>query len=179
MSDSLRDQLIKAGLATQKQAKQAGRERHRDRQAKSPKRAEPSEQQRAVDQTRAAKAARDQALNRERQVQPEAKARAAEIRQLIEQHRIPKPETDEYFNFVDRKKVRRSALKAELRERLVRGDIAIARCEGRYDLVPSFRPTLPPGFASVMRAPSYRSTRRLMPSRTRAIPTRTSSSPTI
>jgi uncharacterized protein YaiL (DUF2058 family) len=61
----------------------------------------------------------------------------AEIRQLIEQHRIPKPEGDEYFNFIDRKKVRRIAVNADLRERLVRGDIAIARCEARYDYVPS------------------------------------------
>ena len=137
MSDSLRDQLIKAGLATQKQVKQADREQHRDRQAKGPKRPGPNEQQRAVDPARAAKAARDQALNRERQAQAEAKARAAEIRQLIEQHRLPKPETDEYFNFVDRKKVRRIAINADLRERLVRGDIAIARCEARYDFVPA------------------------------------------
>ena len=137
MSDSLRDQLLKAGLATRKQAHQADRELHRDRQAKGPKRAGPSEQQRVVDQARAAKTARDQALNRERQAQAEAKARAAEIRQLIEQHRLSKPETDEYFNFIDRKKVRRIAINTDLRERLGRGDLAIVRCEGRYDLVSS------------------------------------------
>jgi uncharacterized protein YaiL (DUF2058 family) len=137
MSDSLRDQLIKAGLATEKQAKQAGREQYRGRHDKGAKRPGPSEQQRAADQARAAKAARDQALNRERQAQAEANARAAEIRQLIEQHRLPKPETDEYFNFIDRKKVRRIAINTDLRERLGRGDVAIVRCEGRYDLVPS------------------------------------------
>jgi uncharacterized protein YaiL (DUF2058 family) len=137
MSDSLRDQLIKAGLATEKQARRADRELHRDRKAQGPKRPEPTDQQRAADQARAAKAARDQALNRERQAQAEAKARAAEIRQLIEQHRIAKPESHEYFNFIDRRKVRRIPINAELRERLARGDVAIARYEARYDFVPS------------------------------------------
>jgi uncharacterized protein YaiL (DUF2058 family) len=137
MSDSLRDQLIKAGLATKRQAHQADREQYRGRQDKGAKRPEPSDQQRAADQARAAKTARDQALNRERQAQAEANARAAEIRQLIEQHRLPKPESDDYFNFIDRKKVRRIAINAELRDRLGRGDVAIARCEARYDFVPS------------------------------------------
>jgi uncharacterized protein YaiL (DUF2058 family) len=59
------------------------------------------------------------------------------LRQLIDQHRIPSPETDEYFNFVDGGKVRRVAVDGSLRARLVAGSLVIARCDGRYDLVPA------------------------------------------
>ena len=137
MSDSLRDQLLKAGLATKKQAHRANRDVHRDRQAKAHKGNAPNEQQLAADKAQAAKAARDQALNRERQAQADAKARAAQVRQLVDQHRLPKPDSDDYFNFVDGSKVRRIAVNADLRARLGRGDIVIVRCEGRYELVSS------------------------------------------
>ena len=137
MSDSLRDQLLKAGLATKKQAHRADREVHRDRQAKAHKGNAPNVQQLAADKAQAAKAARDQALNRERQAQADAKARAAQVRQLVDQHRLPKPDSDDYFNFVDGSKVRRIAVNADLRARLGRGDIVIVRCDGRYELVSS------------------------------------------
>ncbi len=137
MSASLRDQLLKAGLATKKQAHRADRDVHRDRQAKAHKGNAPNEQQLAADKAQAAKAARDQALNREHQAQADAKARAAQVLQLVDQHRLPKPDSDDYFNFVDGSKVRRIAVNADLRARLGRGDIVIVRCEGRYELVSS------------------------------------------
>ena len=57
--------------------------------------------------------------------------------QLVEQNRIAKPESDDYFNFVINGKVGRIPVDASLRERIVRGEIAIVRCDGHYELVPA------------------------------------------
>ena len=83
------------------------------------------------------KAARDQLLNRQQREKAEKKARLAQIKQLIEQNRLPTVENGEYYNFVDGAKIRRIAVNTSIRERLYRGEIAIVRHEGRYDLVPT------------------------------------------
>jgi len=133
MSMSLREQLLAAGLGTKKQAKQA--EHQQRQQARNQQAAQEREQRAAA--AAAAKAERDRELNRQQQERAEKKARWAQIRQLIEEHRVPRPESDDYFNFIDRQKVRRLAVDAALRERLIRGELMIVRCEGKYDIVPA------------------------------------------
>lgn len=135
MSQSLRDQLLQAGLVTEKQVKQASQQARPQQQPKS-QRGRMPENQRAVQQAQAEKAARDQALNRRKQEQAERKARLAQVRQLVEQSRVPKVESDDYFNFVDGGKIRRVAVNAAMREQLDRGDLVIVRCDAHYELVP-------------------------------------------
>jgi uncharacterized protein len=136
MSDSLRDQLLKAGLVTKKQAAQTERSQNQFRGGKIRRPPGDGGPARTDNAAQAAKAARDRELNREQQARIAARARRAELRQIIDQHRMAKPETDEYFNFVDGGKVRRIPVDAGLRARLVAGTVVIARCDGRYDLVP-------------------------------------------
>ena len=135
MGLSLRDQLIQAGLATEKQARQASATARAPQLPKS-QRGQPTASQRAMQQSLAEKAARDTALNRKRQEQAESKARRAEIRQLVQQNVIARPESEDYYNFVDRAKIKRIAINTALRERLQRGDVVIVRCDNRYELVP-------------------------------------------
>ena len=135
MNLSLREQLLKAGLVTEKQAKQAERTTsdQRHRQAKGGKRSPPPppEPTKAAQQTQAAKLLRDQELNRKQQEKAARKARAAELHQLVVQLRVPRPESDDYFNFVDGGKVHRIQVTPELRARLVAGTVAIVRYDGR------------------------------------------------
>jgi uncharacterized protein YaiL (DUF2058 family) len=85
----------------------------------------------------AAKAARDAELNRQRQEKVDRKARLAQVKELIEQHKLKKAaESDERFNFMDGRKVRFIRVDAAQRDALKRDELAIVRCEGRYDLVP-------------------------------------------
>jgi uncharacterized protein len=137
MSESLRDQLLKLGLTTAKEARQARQQVAREQRGR-PKTARTSANRPATASGPAnpAKVERDRALNRQREADAQAKARWAEVRQLIEGHRVPKADGHDYFNFVDRGKVRRIAVDADLRARILGGDLAIVRCEGRYDLVP-------------------------------------------
>lgn len=135
MSLSLREQLLAAGLGTKKQAQQAERRERQQRQ--KDKAAAAAERERAAQEARAKKAARDAELNRQRQIAAEHRERAAQVKQLVERHRLAKLETDEYFNFVHRGKVRRICVDDALRARIMNGEIVLVRCEGRYEMVPA------------------------------------------
>jgi len=134
VSSSLRDQLLKAGLVTQKQVKQA--EQH-TRQPQRPKseRAQPTQQDLAAQKARAEKAARDQALSKKQQAKAERAARAAQVKQIVEQNRLPPVETEERYNFIHYNKIRSVAATAEMRVKLGSGELGIARCDGRYEVI--------------------------------------------
>jgi uncharacterized protein YaiL (DUF2058 family) len=144
MGDSLRDQLLKAGLVTQSQAARVEQEsqRKQHRQKKGGAKAE-SPEARAKRQkaaaAQAAKATRDRELNQARQEKAAARARAAEIRQLVDRHRLPPLEGEglEYFNFVTFRKIRRIAVNDERREKLRKGELSIVWFEGRTAMVPA------------------------------------------
>ncbi|MDB5988036.1 MAG: hypothetical protein JWR16_3089 [Nevskia sp.] len=138
MSLSLRDQLVAAGLVKDKPPEKHGEKRGKDQRQQAKDRARQlAEQKAAAEKAAAAKAARDQELNRQREQSMGRKARMVQVKQLIEQNRLPKVDGDDYYNFIDGKKVRRIAVDAGLRARLIRGELLIARYEGRYDLVPN------------------------------------------
>jgi uncharacterized protein YaiL (DUF2058 family) len=141
MTMSLRDQLLQAGLASERQSKEAERQlrqQQRERQQlPKDKRATASPAQLAAQQAQLTKAARDQELSRQSIQQADKKARHAQIAQLIDQNRLPRAQTDERYNFVDGNKVRHIPADHSVRERLSRGEIAIVRRNGGYELVPA------------------------------------------
>lgn len=137
MSMSLRDQLLKAGLVNEKQAKQAGKQKQKQERLERKGQVEKDDSQRQVAlQAQAEKLARDQELNRQQQEKAEQKARAAQIKQLIEVSRLPKLTTDDYYNFVDDKKVKRLSVNGLMRDKLSRGSLAIVRHGGGYEVIP-------------------------------------------
>jgi uncharacterized protein YaiL (DUF2058 family) len=141
MSTSLRDQLLKAGLGTEKQSQEAERQQRQQRRERQQlpkgKRDVATEAELAAQQAQLAKSARDRELSRQQKDEADRKARRAQIEQLVEQNRLPRPQTDELYNFVDDNKVCRIPADASMRERLARGEIAIVRCGSQYELVPA------------------------------------------
>jgi uncharacterized protein YaiL (DUF2058 family) len=147
MSDSLRDQLLKAGLINKKQAQDAERQAQRNERPQSAKHkpkpgqpAAPPKVDAAVVAARAAqsaKVARDQALNRRQQEKADKKARAAQIKQWVNEQRLAPLETGEAYNFVDGPKIRRVMVTPAIRAQIGRRELAIVRNEGGYDLVPA------------------------------------------
>lgn len=158
MGDSLREQLLKAGLVTQRQARQADQQSKQQqfKQAKAPRHkgggnAPPPGDGRATvpgtgpaplppnaeaQQALARKIARDMELNRRQQEKAAAKARAAAVRQLIETHRLPPlPDADDCFNFTVDGRIRRIAVTAALRARIVAGNLVIVSSGGHNALV--------------------------------------------
>ena len=118
MSLSLRDQLLKAGLVNQKQAKQVGKDKQKQQRLVHKGQAEADDTQaRLAQEAMAEKVKRDQELNRQQQEKAEAKARTAQVKQLIETSRLPKLTTEDYYNFVDDKKVKRLSVNTLMRNK--------------------------------------------------------------
>jgi uncharacterized protein len=136
MSSSLRDQLIQAGLVTEKQARLATQQGRPPQQSRHKPPRIP-EHQLAAQRAQANKAARDQELNRSQQAKAERAARRAQVRQLVEQNQVPRVESDDYYNFVDGARIKRIAVNSVMREQLNRGELRIVRCDNRYALVPA------------------------------------------
>ncbi|HEX3843377.1 MAG TPA: DUF2058 domain-containing protein [Steroidobacteraceae bacterium] len=141
MSMSLRDQLLQAGLVNERQAKETERQlrqQQRERQQlPKEKRATASEAELASQRAQLAKTTRDQELSRQQKEQADKKSRRAQIEQLIQQYCLPRPQTDERYNFADGNKIRSIPADHFVRERLSRGEIAIVRRNGGYELVPA------------------------------------------
>ena len=137
MGLSLRDQLLKAGLVNEKQAKQVGKQQQKQKRLAHKGQAELDDSTRqAALQAQAEKAARDQELNRQQQEKAEQKARVAQIKQLIERSRLPKLDGEDYYNFVDDKKVKRLSVNKLMRDKLASGSLAIVRHGGGYEVIP-------------------------------------------
>lgn len=137
MSVSLRDQLLKAGLVNEKQAKQAERQKKKQHRMVQKGQAEADlTAQQAAARAQAEKTQKDQELNRQQQEKAERKALVAQVKQLIESCRLPKLDTDDYYNFVDQKKVKRIAVNDLMRNKLSSGSLAIVSHGGGYEIIP-------------------------------------------
>src|SRR5690606_5142022 len=113
MSASLREQLLKAGLVTEEQVKEAERAARRERR---PKKGAPPPKPTAAERAQAEKVASDKELERRKAEKAEAKARAAQIRQIVDQHRVPQSDDGEPFYFQDGTHIKRVYVTAEQRE---------------------------------------------------------------
>jgi len=130
---NLRDKLLKAGLVTEKQAKEAEERparKHREREAK-----ESAEEK----QRREAFAAREAELAEERR-RDAAKAaearmqseRARQLRQIVESQRLREPPGETSFHFVKRSgKIARLAVSAETAKMLESGAAAVVEDPGQ------------------------------------------------
>jgi uncharacterized protein len=139
MSLSLRDQLLAAGLVSEKKAKQVALEQSQQHYKQGKNKSLPKPQPNlAAQKALAEKAARDKELNRKKEEKAQRRARAVAINQLVEQNRIPRVEDEnaEFYNFVESGKIHRIAVAGDTRERIVRGDLLITKFRGFYALVP-------------------------------------------
>ena len=138
MSSTLREQLLKAGLVSEKQVRAVEQPPQKPKPQSRKQPPPVSEHKRAVDQAQAAKAARDAQLNKQRQQAADAKARALEIKALVEQNKLPKKlESEDRFNFVAGKKLRFILVDAAMREGLNKGTLFIIRYDGKSEVVPA------------------------------------------
>ena len=156
MSESLRDQLVKAGLATASQAKKAERQakaqQHANRSGSKPgktgKQGQAKPKQVDANSPEAVKArarkqqaekrARDKALAESRNEKAAAKALRAEIKQIITQNdQRQKGSTDDDvpYQFVHGKKIKRIYVPPAQREKLISGSLVVINNDGLYSLV--------------------------------------------
>jgi uncharacterized protein YaiL (DUF2058 family) len=143
MSNSLRDQLIKAGLANDnhlKRAKAGDRKQHRqaNQQKRSGGPAPQSEAARLAAEAAAREKARAQALNREMQQKKNQEAAEAQARDLVVKSEISRPQSDKdiAFNFMHGGKIKHVYVGPDLHKKLAAGELAVCRTRGRYRVVP-------------------------------------------
>ena len=139
MSDSLRDQLLKAGLVTENKVKSAEQaDEQRRRQLKSGGKLRASAVPAGGAQlAKTQKVARDLELNHRQQEQARRKALRAQVEQLIENARLPRLESDIYYSFADGGKVFRLAVDARRRKEICEGKLVIVRYKGLHEVVPA------------------------------------------
>ena len=145
MSLSLRDQLLQAGLISKKQAEKAQAATAKDKPRGQHNHGKPvtaqapnAEALKAAEAARQAKAAKDRELMDKAKEKQALKAKYAEIKQLVEANKLPPVVSDTLYNFTDHKNnIRRIPVTPELRAQIIDGRVGIARCEGRYSLVPA------------------------------------------
>lgn len=136
MSNALRDQLLKAGLADAKKVKKVKKEKHQLKTQTSKKSMPETQTTTLAQQAKAEQVARDRELNRQKQAELAQKAIAAQVKQIIETNAISS-KGDVGFNFVDGKLVKKLYVSSKLHDELSRGLVAIARLAEQYLLVPT------------------------------------------
>ncbi len=165
MAQSLRDQLVAAGLASSGQAKKAEKQKRAEAQARAQgkkkqgkggknkkkgaaakKPVEGSPQAAAAEPTataraklaQAAKVRRDKELARERNEKAQARALRAQIKQLVKENdqRVKeKSDTDVPYNFLHKKKIKRIYVPQAQLDALSKGKLVIVNNDGLYHLV--------------------------------------------
>ncbi|MBV2128048.1 DUF2058 domain-containing protein [Arsukibacterium indicum] len=136
MSNALRDQLLKAGLADAKKVKKVKKEKHQLKTQAGKKAVPENTSTTLAQQAKAEQVARDRELNRQKQTELAQKAIAAQVKQIIETNAITS-KGDVGFNFVDGKLVKKLYVTSKVHDELSRGLVAIARLAEQYIVIPA------------------------------------------
>lgn len=144
MAGSLKDQLLKMGLADEKKAKKINQEeRQKKKKAKKARQSgeavvdEKALKQQELAKQREEKKEQDRQLNEARNQERIAKEILAQCRQMITQHQINIPAgADVTYNFVYQDKVKKITLTETLQNQVIRGQAAIAVLDDAFYLIP-------------------------------------------
>ena len=136
MGNSLRDQLLNAGLVDKSKVQQAKKQSRKKKRAKGA--AVPRDTVAdAVKKAQADKAARDRELSRQMAIKKENKARQGLVRDFVEKNKLNDPNAQDPFNFVQDNAVKRFYVNDKQRAQLSEGKLAITQVGDRYYLVTS------------------------------------------
>jgi uncharacterized protein YaiL (DUF2058 family) len=133
MGSSLREQLLKAGLADKSRVQQAKKQARQNQRAAAGTGTDSVA--RAVARAQAEKESRDRELNRQKEIKQAARARRALQREYAERNKLNDPKAQDAYNFVHGSNVKRLYVTARQRDQLGRAELSIAQVDGRYYLV--------------------------------------------
>lgn len=136
MSNALKEQLLKAGLADAKKLKAVKKEKHQQKKQAGKNTPLVNEASQLAEQARQQQIERDRQLNQQKQAALQQKAIAAQVKQLINNNAI-KMQGDIAYNFTDNSVIKRLYVNAKLHDEISRGLLAIARQDQQYYLVPA------------------------------------------
>ncbi len=133
--NSLKDQLLKAGLVSQKKATKQPKKKAPTK-AKAA-RNKPSEQTLRTQRAMLDKAKKDKKLNAQRQREAEKRELAAQIKQLVDGSKLDRSDGEASYSFTFGKKVKSLYVTSEQQTLLSRDQICIVSLgDQRFELVP-------------------------------------------
>ena len=133
MANSLQEQLLKAGLVTERQARDTRQTQRKDRKSGKPR---DDAGQRAAAQRRQEQAARDRALNDKKEAERRERELRMQIRDMVLAASLNQDAADVPYNVLHGSKVRRIYVTAEQRDALAAGTLAVATARGRHHVIP-------------------------------------------
>jgi uncharacterized protein YaiL (DUF2058 family) len=138
MANSFGDQFLKAGLVNKSRLEKAKKSKLKQQKQKHKQKIETvDEAVEAARQVAAEQAARDRELNRRNKEALERKAVLAQVHQLIELNRLPRDDGEVAYHFQDGTAIKTIHVTQEVHDKLVRGLLAIASFDDRYEVIPS------------------------------------------
>lgn len=132
---SLQEQLLKSGLVTTAQARNAKSDKLKQIRQQRNNNAAADEAKELALKAQAEKTARDRELNQLRAQQEAQKQIAAQVKQLIESNRQARDEDGMAYQFIDNNKVKRIYISEGMRQQIVSGRLAIVKLGQRYEVV--------------------------------------------
>lgn len=133
---SLQDQFLKAGLVSDKEAKQASKNKRKKDKAQRKGQASGVDHQKLALQKKAkAQADRDRALNQKRKDEADKRALVAQIQQLVDMNKLDLDGSDSAYSFTDGKQIKKLYVPDSLQVKLGKGLLAIVRDEKGYAVV--------------------------------------------
>lgn len=137
MSNSLKDQLLKAGLVDAKKASAARKEKQKQAMMERKHKIETVDEAKVnAQRLLQEKAERDRQLNFERDEQLRAKAIVAQIKQLIDVSRLSRDGAQLPYNFTDGTKIKKLLVTEPMLNQLSNGRLAIVKFDEQYSVVP-------------------------------------------
>jgi len=140
MGNSLKEQLLKAGLVSKKQVKKVKHEERVTKHKTKGQKPSPEIKESSIArEERLAYEERNRELNRKRNEEKKRRENAAQVRQLILTNRLTLEERDddEPYNFVVGKRIRKLFLSEKIIKQLTSGQLAIVKLEGKFEIVPA------------------------------------------
>jgi uncharacterized protein YaiL (DUF2058 family) len=140
MGNSLKEQLLKAGLVSKKQVKKVKHEERVTKHKKKGKKPSPENKESSIArEERLAYEERNRELNRKRNEEKKRRENAAQVRQLILTNRLTLEDRDddEPYNFVVGKRIKKLFLSEKIINQLTSGQLAIVKLEGKFEIVPA------------------------------------------
>ena len=138
MSNSLADQLLKAGVIDEKKAKKA--QKNKQRQHKLERHGNIKHDNETLErrkQAAAAAADRDRELNRLRHEAAQRKAVHEQIKHLVEKNRVVCTADEIAYHFTHDGKVKRLYVDQRMHTQLTQGQLAVVALDGKYEAVPA------------------------------------------
>jgi hypothetical protein len=135
MGNPLQEQLLKAGLASKKQAKKAEHEKRISRKQNQGNSSDVGGNK--VREEQAAQDLRNRKLNLQRAEETRLREQKAQVKQLIETNRLPQDGRGEPYHFVEQNKIKRIFVSEEMTDQLSRGQLAIVKLGTSDEVVPA------------------------------------------